>query len=113
MTVVPIDLSIYDDEATLLKGLQEGDNNACAWTPKRFAPRVYAIALRLNHPQDAEEVTQETFISACKNIQNFEGRSSLGTWLHRIATNTALMHLRKQPPHQVSLDAPIQTLDGR
>ena len=74
---------------------------------------MYAIALRMvNDPQDAEEVTQETFISACKNIQNFEGRSSLGTWLHRIATNTALMHLRKQPVHQVSLDAPIETLDG-
>ena len=47
MTVVPIDLSIYDDEATLLKGLQEGDNNACACMLKRFAPRVYAIALRM------------------------------------------------------------------
>ncbi len=113
MTGIEIDLDIYPDEASLVEGLKRGDPEACACMVKQYAPRIYAIAIRmLNDPDDAEEVLQETFISACKNIQKFEGRSALGTWLHRIATNAALMHLRKRKHREVSLDEPIEVQDG-
>jgi len=113
MTGIEIDLDIYPDEAALLEGLKRGDPEACACMIKQYAPRVYAIAIRMvNDPNEAEEVLQETFISACKNINKFEGRSALGTWLHRIATNAALMHLRKQKNREVSLDAPIEMHGG-
>lgn len=113
MTGIETTLDIYPDEASLLEALKRGDPEACAGMLKLYAPRVYAIAIRMvNDPVDAEEVLQETFISACKNIQKFEGRSALGTWLHRIATNAALMHLRKRKKNQVSLDAPIEVQDG-
>ncbi len=113
MNVLQIDLDIYDDEEALLQGLQNGEHHACACMIKRYAPRVYAVALRMmGDPDEAEEVLQETFISACKNIQKFEGRSALNTWLHRIATNAALMRLRKRKDREVSLDSPIETLQG-
>lgn len=113
MTALHIDLDIYDDEEALLQGLMNGDRHACACMLKRYAPRVYAVAMRMmGDPDEAEEVLQETFISACKNIQKFEGRSALNTWLHRIATNAALMRLRKRKNKEVSLDSPIETLDG-
>ncbi len=113
MTGIEIDLDIYPDEAALLEGLKRGDPEACACMIKQYAPRVYAIAIRMvNDRDEAEEVLQETFISACKNIQKFEGRSALGTWLHRIATNAALMHLRKRKNREVSLDEPIETMGG-
>ncbi|MCO6449388.1 MAG: sigma-70 family RNA polymerase sigma factor [Caldilineales bacterium] len=113
MTTVPIDLEIYEDEEALLQGLLDGDRFACACMLKRHAPRVYAVALRMmGDPDEAEEVLQETFISACKNITTFEQRSALSTWLHRIATNAALMRLRKRKGYEVSLDAPVETLDG-
>ena len=113
MTGIEIDLDIYPDEASLLKGLQRGDPEACACMLKQYAPRVYAIAIRMvNDPNEAEEVLQETFISACKNITKFEGRSALSTWLHRIATNAALMHIRKRKRREVSLDDPISSDDG-
>ncbi len=113
MTGIEIDLDIYPDEAALVAGLKRGDPEACACMIKQYAPRVYAIAIRmLNDPDDAEEVLQETFISACKNINKFEERSALGTWLHRIATNAALMHLRKRKHREVSLDEPIEVQDG-
>ncbi len=113
MTGIEIDLDIYPDEASLVEALKRGDPEACACMIKQYAPRVYAIAIRmLNDPDDAEEVLQETFISACKNIQKFEERSALGTWLHRIATNAALMHLRKRKHREVSLDEPIETQGG-
>jgi len=113
MTGLEIDLDIYPDEASLVEALKRGDPEACACMIKQYAPRVYAIAIRmLNDPDDAEEVLQETFISACKNIKKFEGRSALGTWLHRIATNAALMHIRKRKHREVSLDEPIEVHDG-
>jgi RNA polymerase sigma-70 factor (ECF subfamily) len=113
MTDATLDLDLYPDEASLIQALKRGDPEACAVMVKQYAPRVYAIAIRMtNDPHDAEEVLQETFISACKNIHKFEERSALGTWLHRIATNAALMHLRKRKPHEVSLDEPIEIEDG-
>ncbi len=113
MTGIKIDLDIYPDEAALIQGLKRGDPEACACMIKKFAPRVYAIAIRmLNDPNDAEEVLQETFISACKNIHRFEERSALNTWLHRIATNAALMHLRKHKHRELSLDDPIEIQGG-
>ena len=113
MTSIEIDLDIYPDEESLLQGLKRGDPEACACMLKQYAPRVYAIAIRMvNDRDEAEEVLQETFISACKNIDKFEGRSALGTWLHRIATNAALMRLRKRKKYEVSLDAPVETQNG-
>ena len=115
MTGLQIDLDIYPDEAALVQALQNGEHNACACMVKQFAPRVYAVAMRMmSDPDEAEEVLQETFISACKNIDRFEGRSALNTWLHRIATNAALMRLRKRKSlnREVSLDNPIESLDG-
>ncbi|NOZ50365.1 MAG: sigma-70 family RNA polymerase sigma factor [Chloroflexi bacterium] len=114
MSNLHIDFDLYPDEASLIQGLKKGDRHACACMLKKYAPRVYAIAIRMMRDQDeAEEVLQETFISACQHIQKFEGRSALGTWLHRIATNAALMRLRKQKnKKEVSLDAPLETFDG-
>ncbi len=105
--LLPIDLDIYKTEDELLSGLRQNERHACACMLKRYAGRIYALGLRMLGDQDeAEEILQETFISACDKIDSFEGRSSLGTWLYRIATNAALMHIRKQKA-TVSLDDPM------
>ncbi len=91
------DLSVYADEATLLEGLRRKDREACTCLLKRFAPRLYRLALQLmGDPDEAEDVLQEGFIQACAHIANFEGRSGLGTWLHRIVRNAALGRLRRK-----------------
>lgn len=103
--LLPIDLQLYDEEEALLEGLRSHDQYACACMLKRYAGQVYALGLRMMSDEDeAEEVMQETFISACKNIDRFQGRSKLGTWLYRIATNAALMRLRRKQ-YTVSLDS--------
>jgi RNA polymerase sigma-70 factor (ECF subfamily) len=66
----------------------------------------------LNDPQEAEDVLQETFLSALKALPDFEGRSSLSTWLYRIASNASLMRLRKKQPDTVSVDEPLTLDDG-
>lgn len=110
MTGPYIDLSIYDDEVALLTGLRRGDPDACTCLVKRFAPLVYARAMRLtNDPDDAESVLQTTFINVCKALPAFDGASSLSTWIYRIATNEGLMLLRRRRP-QVALDSVAETL---
>jgi RNA polymerase sigma-70 factor (ECF subfamily) len=66
----------------------------------------------MGNEADAEDVLQETFLSAFKSIDRFEGRSSLSTWLYRIASNAALMRLRRNEPEQVSVDEPVERDDG-
>lgn len=99
-----IDLSLYADEAALLAALRRHDPDACTCLVKRFAPLVYARALRLTgDPDEAESVLQSTFIKVCDALPGFDGASSLGTWIYRIATNEGLMVLRRRKP-QIALD---------
>lgn len=105
-----IDLTVYNDESALLAGLRRRDPDACTCLMKRFAPLVYARALRLTgDPDEAEGVLQTTFIKVCEALPRFDGASSLSTWIYRIATNEGLMLLRQRKP-QVDLDAIAETL---
>jgi len=94
-----LDLAVYGDEAALLDGLRRKDRYACTCMLKRYAPRLYHLALQLTKdPDEAEDILQEAIIRGCDRIDDFKGLSSLGTWLHRIVLNTALMHLRRKKP---------------
>jgi RNA polymerase sigma-70 factor (ECF subfamily) len=82
-------------EAELLAALQAGEQQAYEQFVCANVARVKAVALRyLRNEEDANDVVQETFLSAFKAIPRFEGKSQLSTWLHRIAVNAALMKLR-------------------
>ncbi len=92
----------------LLEKLWVGDPLAFAQFVEENQSKVYNLALRmLNDPQEAEDVLQETFLSAYKALPDFEGRSSLGTWVYRIASNASLMRLRKKQPNSISVDEPL------
>jgi RNA polymerase sigma-70 factor (ECF subfamily) len=90
-----------------LEALREGDRAEFAQLVEQYSPMIYRLGLKMfNNPQDAEDILQETFIKAYKHIDKFDGRSSVSTWLYRIATNEALMSLRKKRPDTVSFDVP-------
>ena len=99
---------MYTGEPNLsLLKLRMGDRAEFARLVDAYSQRVYHAALKiLDSPQDAEDVLQETFIKAMRALPNFEGRSSLSTWLYRIAVNEALMLLRKRKPEALSVDVP-------
>jgi RNA polymerase sigma-70 factor (ECF subfamily) len=93
------------EDRALLARIRAGDKAACAECIEQHSPEVYRLALRLmRNEAEAEDVVQETFLSAFKAIDKFEGRSGLATWLYRIAHNAALMRLRRVRPDQVSVD---------
>lgn len=99
---------MYTGEPNLsLLKLRMGDRAEFARLVDAYSQRVYHAALKiLDSPQDAEDVLQETFIKAMRALPNFQGRSSLSTWLYRIAVNEALTLLRKRKPEALSVDVP-------
>jgi RNA polymerase sigma-70 factor, ECF subfamily len=96
-----------------LEALQAGDRAEFARLVDTYSTPIYRLALKiLNDPQDAEDVLQETFIKALRGLKSFEGRSSLSTWLYRIAVNEALMMVRKRKPDSVSIEAEKEDSEG-
>ena len=99
------------DEADLLKRLQTGEPAAFLELVEQNSAHIYHLALRLmQDPIEAEEILQETFFQVVRHIRNFRGESSFNTWLFRIATNQALMKLRRRQPEKVPLDDEFDSL---
>ncbi|MBN1668480.1 MAG: sigma-70 family RNA polymerase sigma factor [Anaerolineales bacterium] len=95
-----------------LPALQAGDRAEFARLVEAHSAKIYRLGLKMLHnTQDAEDLLQETFIKAYHALSDFEGRSSLSTWLYRIASNEALMQLRRKRPVTVSIDTPIDPAD--
>lgn len=82
-----------------LAALRAGDRVEFARMVDLYSAPIYRLGLKmLGSPQDAEDVLQNTFLSALTHLSNFEGRSSISTWLYRIASNEALMLIRRKKP---------------
>ncbi len=83
----------------VVEKLQTGDRAEFARLVDAYSGPVYRLGLRmLGNEPDAEDVLQNTFLSAWTHLPEFEGRSSVSTWLYRIAANEALMLLRRKRP---------------
>jgi len=79
------------DQAQWITRARDGDQTAFECLYRAHVGRVYGLCLRMTgHPQTAEDLTQETFVSAWRSLSAFEGRSGFSTWLHRIAVNAVL-----------------------
>jgi RNA polymerase sigma-70 factor, ECF subfamily len=89
------DAGAYDEE--LLHAAKAGSHTAFAELQKMYSHRLYKhiLSITRNH-EDAEDALQDTLIRAYRALPSFEGRSSLSTWLTRIAINSALMIMRKR-----------------
>jgi RNA polymerase sigma-70 factor, ECF subfamily len=78
--------------------VKAGDHEAFRHLVERHSRGVFRLAYRLTgHEQDAEDVVQETFLRAFRQIRRFEARSSFATWLYRITVNCSHDLLRQRP----------------
>ena len=93
-------------DAQTLQQLRRGQWAAMDQLVHRYQDRLYSTVFRIvNHPEDAADLVQETFVKAMQNVAKFEGKSSLYTWLFRIAVNLAISHRRSGVYRQaLSLD---------
>lgn len=84
-------------DSELVQRAKAGDLAAFEELTTRYERQVYTLALRIvRNEHDAEDVTQQTFVSVIENLSGFREEASFATWLYRIATHAALKVLRKR-----------------
>jgi RNA polymerase sigma-70 factor (ECF subfamily) len=99
------------NELQLLDLARQGDFEAFASLVSSSQGKIYNHLLRMvGNPEDAQDLLQESYLSAFRNLGSFQGTSAFSTWLYRIATNHALMRLRRKNLETVGLDEiPVPT----
>lgn len=103
-----------EEQSFSLPDLQAGDKAEFARVVEAHSEKIYRLALKmLGNEQDAEDILQETFIKAYRNLEDFKGRSKISTWLYRIATNEALMLIRARKEKTTSLQKEQLSDDGQ
>lgn len=93
------------DESKLLAAAADGDEEAFEQLTASYRRQLHAHCYRmLGSLQDAEDALQETLLAAWRGLGGFEGRSSLRSWLYRIATNACLRLAERRPRRVLSFE---------
>lgn len=86
-----------DQDLELVERHRYGDSTAFDEVYERYSPMVYNLALRLaGSTEEAEDLCQETFLKIYRHLAGFQGRSSLSTWIYRVALNNCRSRYRRQ-----------------
>ncbi len=89
-------------EEQIIEGVLEGETDLFRLLVERYHERIFILSRGFVHQiEDAEDVTQETFIKAFISLGSFKGRSEFSTWLYRIGVNSAYTFLRKKSRKQI------------
>lgn len=84
-------------ELSYIKRILEGETTLFAYFLNNYSHSVFALIVRVvQSREDAEELTQDSFLKAFKKLDTYRGDCSFSTWLYRIAYNTAISSVRKQ-----------------
>jgi RNA polymerase sigma-70 factor (ECF subfamily) len=88
-------------EISVVERARTGDPEAFRELVESYSPKLFRLAYRITgNEQSAEDAVQETFLRAYRALGRFDARAQFGTWLHRIAVNSALELVRKQQRHR-------------
>jgi len=100
---------VTNEDRKCVSRVLDGDYDAFEELVEKYQGRVFRhLRKMVRDDQLAEDLLQETFFNAYKGLEGFSGNSALSTWLFRIATNNALMYLRKHRPESVQYNDEIR-----
>lgn len=89
-------MTIINDQ-TYIKKTLDGDTNAFAFLIDRYKDMIFSLAFKMvKNREEAEEISQDTFIKAYKNLSKFKGESKFSTWIYKIGYRSCLDSLKKQ-----------------
>lgn len=92
-------MTINNDQQYIDKVLK-GDTNAYAFLVDSYKDMIYSMVLKMtNNREEAEEISQDTFIKGFQNLDKFKGESKFSTWLYKIAYRTCLDAIKKNKKH--------------
>jgi RNA polymerase sigma-70 factor, ECF subfamily len=109
-------LAVRSQEASLVAELKAGSEDAYAWLVSQYHQPVYSLVYRIvNDPADASDTTQEVFLKVFRGMKQFNGQSSLKTWIYRIALHEASNRRRWwfRPEEQDSNPSPLPSREIR
>ena len=93
------------DELPIILRIVGGKTEEFAYFLNAYGQQVFTLIARMvGSEEDAQELTQDTFLKAYQHLDSFNGGSSFSTWIYRIAYNTALSALRKKPSEVLAFD---------
>lgn len=93
------------NDKDIIRQILSGDIEKYRLIMDRYSQRVFALVVKMvGCEDDAEEITQDVFMKAFRNLEKFDFRSSLSTWLYRIAYNEAVNHTRRASRQEVTVD---------
>lgn len=96
---------MHEIDLATVSRVQAGEADAFAELVERHSRSVFRLAFRITgNESDADEIVQETFMRAYREIHRYESRASFATWIHTIARNLALDTLRKNRPGTAELE---------
>jgi len=103
-----------DSDSVAVARAKAGDGDAYRQLVDRHSRSVFRLAFRMTgNEHDSEDVVQETFLRAYRQLHRYEARSSFATWLYRIAANYSLDLVRRRKRHgDVPLNAPCEDDGG-
>lgn len=114
-----IQVMTNNDDHILIHQIIEGDTKAFAVLVDRYKDLVFTLAIRmLKHREEAEEVSQDTFLKVFRSLEKFKGDSKFSTWIYRVTYNTCLdrIKMNKRKFNEVAIDEftehEVRTIDN-
>lgn len=102
------------DDRRLARRIQQGDRLAFEEFVDSYGARVHRLVRRyVDHPNDAEDVTQEIFLDLYRSIGSYRGEAALGTWVYRVAMNHCLKHCQRKRPESVGYEEALEREEDR
>ncbi|HLX74658.1 MAG TPA: sigma-70 family RNA polymerase sigma factor [Terriglobales bacterium] len=110
-------IGIRAEESALVAELKAGSEEAYSWLIGQYHQPIYNLVYHIsNEPADAADTVQEVFLKVFRGMKNFNGQSSLKTWIYRIALHEASNHRRwwfRHKGRETSVDVPEQNQEGQ
>lgn len=96
-TPAPANTAPQPEDSTLVRRSQAGEANAFDELVRRYQRQIYAVIYHMTaHHEEANDLTQDTFVKAWQALKTFKGDSSFFTWIYRIAINRTLNHVKQR-----------------